>query len=276
MSRRLTEVEEEYGKDRQELVDACKALFIALDKVRPQYSILSDDQVERIFAFLDGGASAPTPESPVVHRKVVFSVAETAAPAPAPAPVVKKKVPKPEVFAEKPAPAAEPAAAPTQPAVKKRVTKADAAVEPRVEAAEVAAAEKSSEPLPGNVSTQTGLVRKKKTHMSIGLVSVSPDMALLEEIVAADSGLELQVIRLGWQEEHSWPEVIARANLASLHAVLIVVRLLGSAVAELLRSRFGYKGPIIALERFTADDITSCVTTLRSEVEAARARSGTE
>ena len=144
MSRRLNEVVEEYGKDQQELFDACKKLKIALDKARPQYSILSDDQVDRIMELLDGDAAAPAPEKPAVRRKVVAPPAAEK-PAPAPAPVVKKKAGKAEVVAAKAAPAAEPEAAPAKPAVKKRATKADAAVEavaPVVEAAEVASAEK--------------------------------------------------------------------------------------------------------------------------------------
>jgi hypothetical protein len=64
MSRRLTEVVEEYGKDQQELVDACKKLSIPLDKARPQYSILSDDHVDRIMALLDNAPKPPLAATP--------------------------------------------------------------------------------------------------------------------------------------------------------------------------------------------------------------------
>ena len=90
MSRRLTEVVEEYGKDQLELIEACKKLKIPLDKARPQYSILSDDHVDRIMALLDNDAPAAVADKPAVRRKVVAPAAMEKPAAPAAAPLVKK------------------------------------------------------------------------------------------------------------------------------------------------------------------------------------------
>ena len=117
MSRRLTEVVEEYGKDQLELIEACKKLKIPLDKARPQYSILSDDHVDRIMALLDNDAPAAAADKPAVRRKIVAPAAAEMAAAPATAPVVKKKAKadaEPEL-AQVVAPVAAPA-----PAVKKK------------------------------------------------------------------------------------------------------------------------------------------------------------
>ena len=59
MAKRLIEVEEECQKNRAELVNACKALKIALDKARPQYSLLSDDQIRRILQHLTSQMVGP-------------------------------------------------------------------------------------------------------------------------------------------------------------------------------------------------------------------------
>jgi hypothetical protein len=123
MSRRLTEVVEEYGKDQLELVEACKKLKIPLDKARPQYSILSDDHVDRIMALLDNDAPAAAADKPAVRRKIAPAAAEKPA-APAAASVVKKKA-KAEAEPEVVAPVAAPA-----PAVKKKA-KVEAEVEAR-------------------------------------------------------------------------------------------------------------------------------------------------
>ncbi len=136
MSRRLTEVVEEYGKDQLELIEACKKLKITLDKARPQYSILSDDQVDRIMALLDNDAPAPAAEKAPVRRKVVAPAAVEKAPAPAPAPVVKKKAAKVEPEAEKVEVAA------PAPVVKKKAAKA----EPEAEQPAAAESEESEKP----------------------------------------------------------------------------------------------------------------------------------
>jgi hypothetical protein len=95
MSRRLTEVVEEYGKDQLELIEACKKLKIALDRARPQYSILSDDQVERIVAFLENGAPASASKPLPIRRRVVIPASARYSswnePAPVVTPVVKRK-----------------------------------------------------------------------------------------------------------------------------------------------------------------------------------------
>ena len=127
MSRRLTEVVEEYGKDQLELIEACKKLKIPLDKARPQYSILSDDHVDRIMALLDNDAPAAVADKPAVRRKVVAPAAMEKPAAPAAAPLVKKKA-KVEAEAE-PAEVVAPAPAP--------VAKKKAKVEAEVEAEQV-------------------------------------------------------------------------------------------------------------------------------------------
>ncbi|NQW63403.1 MAG: translation initiation factor IF-2 N-terminal domain-containing protein, partial [Deltaproteobacteria bacterium] len=125
MSRRLTEVVEEYGKDQLELIEACKKLKIPLDKARPQYSILSDDHVDRIMALLDNDAPAAAADKPAVRRKIVAPAAVEKVAAPATAPLEKKKAKadaEPEL-AEVVAPEAAPA-----PVVKKKA-KVEAEVE---------------------------------------------------------------------------------------------------------------------------------------------------
>ena len=123
MSRRLTEVVEEYGKDQLELIEACKKLKIPLDKARPQYSILSDDHVDRIMALLDNDAPAATSEKPAVRRKVVAPAAAEKPVAPATAPLMKKKA-KVEAEAE-PVEAIAPAPAPAPAPVVKKKAKAE-------------------------------------------------------------------------------------------------------------------------------------------------------
>jgi hypothetical protein len=64
MAKRLIDVEVECQRNRAELVNACKALKIALDKARPQYSLLTDDQIRRVLQHL--ASQMVDPETPGV------------------------------------------------------------------------------------------------------------------------------------------------------------------------------------------------------------------
>ena len=250
MSRRLIEVAKEHGTHLGLFLEACRLLRITLDRARPQYTLLQESTIERLIVFVESDFRIDPARFGLSDYEVEHRHREIA------------KQQKREARLGQLTPAV-------------LVRQKEKEVLPILSAEDskkfASALLELAEPGPHPLLRPPHLrpAAAPPIPIRLGIVSAAPDLPLLSELVAADTALEVHAVRLGWNDEDSWPAVLRRAQLDSLHAVLVVVRLLGPDAPAQVRTLSGYQGPIRPIERFAAAEVMSVVAGLRSEIDAA-------
>jgi hypothetical protein len=249
MSRRLYEVAKECGRQPDELFDACRALYIQLDRFRPQYTILTEAHVDRVLDALESAARQTVDSTVYEARRLRLERRRLRA--------EQEKAPHSTVFLRAMVHAAE---------------GQDLSAENlKLEENLLALAEPGPHPL---VKRPRVAPATPPRMVRVAVVSAAPDLKLLEALANEARHTEVQAIQLDRNEPENWQSLLRREPLARFHGMIVVERLLGQTATGFVRENVRAGCIVVGIERFAVEPILDATKTIRRAVETLGTREG--
>lgn len=243
MSRRLYEVAKECGRQPDELFDACRAHFIHLDRHRPQYTILTDSQVDRVLEALESRDEISVGTGPNAAWRL--------------------RLERRRLRAEQ-----------------QNETRSTVFLRAMIRVIEGEPLEQDERHLSDGLLTlaQPGphpLVKPPRIRprmppriVSVAVVSAAPDLKLLGELSAQARHTEIEAIQLDRNDPENWLPTLRRAPLARFRGLIVVERLLGQNATGLVREHVRPGCTVVGIDRFAADLILEAIAVVRRASDA--------